>query len=400
MAPTDSKHEGARSLRSSVAAALGHSADGRKAQANLAAAATDTKIAYAGYQPTIQSGVGVGTDDTYDVSVTVSQPLFDWGRTHQEVGKAKALQSAASSRLSATWEADALNAAKAHIDLKRTEELVALAEKNVTVHERFTALAKDRTEGGVGDATEIELAGVHEATAESTQEQVRGALLDARSTYISRTGVQPDNLAPVPELALSLPQGSDFEAATDEAPTVKSARAEGQAARHAVKSERKGLLPTLSAEAFARRDENDNETETGIGLRLRGPTLVGLSSFSKVEAARLRAESATWAAESARREVRLQVHELFDREPILRKRIGILSQQLKKARALRDLYEDQFKIGQRKLADLVNVQADVFRFERELVEAHAKIRELQYSAAASLGTLVETLGLKSGGGME
>jgi outer membrane protein TolC len=87
----------------------------------------------------------------------------------------------------------------------------------------------------------------------------------------------------------------------------------------------------------------------------------------------------------------MQARELFDHEPTLRGRIRILDAQLVKARALRDLYEDQFKIGERKVADLVNVQADVFRIERSLINARFDILDLQYKAAAALGYLVDAL---------
>ncbi|MNL72561.1 hypothetical protein D3C87_1978900 [compost metagenome] len=78
----------------------------------------------------------------------------------------------------------------------------------------------------------------------------------------------------------------------------------------------------------------------------------------------------------------------------------ILAAQLKRARTLRGLYEDQFKLGERKLLDLITVQGDIVRLERSRVNARFDILDLQYGAAGALGRLQEELGLKTDGGVK
>ncbi|WP_163267596.1 TolC family protein [Chelativorans alearense] len=381
----------AGSLRASVISALSHSSTVRRAQADLSAAAVDVKIAYSGYQPSLQSSAAVGTRDSYDYRVSLAQPLYDWGRTGAQVDRAEAGQAGALAEYTEARETAALEAAAAHIAVKRSEELIAAAERNLAVYRHFAALAKQRASGGVGDATDLELVGVRQGEAESALEDVRGALRKAHSVYLLRIGAEADGLSEVPELPLTLDTGVDV--AVSEAPAVKAARAREAAARQAVKSEQAGLLPKVSAEAFVRGDQNSGGADTGVGLRITGPTMAGLSNFNKVEAARLQADSAKWAAETARRGASLQVRQLLDQEPTLRRRLGILGAELKRARALRALYEDQFKIGERKVADLVNMQADIFRIESSRVNARYDILDLQYAAAGAVGTLLGSLQL-------
>jgi outer membrane protein, adhesin transport system len=378
-------------VRRTVTAALKHSAVIRRAQADLAGTGVDVKIAYGGYQPQLQSSAGVGANQSYDYAMSVAQPLYDWGRTGANVSRAKAQMSAAEAALLDAAEKTALEAVQAHLSVRRSESLVAAAQENLTAHRRFTELAGDRTSGGVGDATEVELAGIHQGEAESALEDARGALRNARSVYYTRVGLEPSGLGSIPELPLFMGADRNVDAAALEAPAVVAARARQKAAQSAAKVERADLLPKISAEAYVRGNQRDNDPQTGVGLRVTGPTLAGLSNFSRVEAANLQADSAKWAAEAARRDATMQARELFDHEPTLRGRIRILDAQLVKARALRDLYEDQFKIGERKVADLVNVQADVFRIERSLINARFDILDLQYKAAAALGYLVDAL---------
>lgn len=377
-------------IHTTVAAALRHSPKVRRARADLSGTNVDVKIAYAGFHPEFQSEAGVGTDQAYDYELSLAQPIYDWGRTGADIGRAKAQERAAEANLLEAAELAALEAVEAHIAVQRSRRLVDAAHENLDAHRRFTRLANDRASGGVGDATEVELAGVHEGEAHSSLADARGALRNALSVYYTRVGLEPKALAEIPELPLDLLKQGNVAAATLNAPAVVAARARQEAARNAASMERAGLLPKLSAEAYIRGRDIDDPA-TGVGLRVTGPTVKGLRNFNRVEAAELEAASAKWAAEAARREATIRVDELVDREPTLRSRIRILREQLENARSLRDLYEDQFKIGTRSVADLVNVQADVFRIENGLINARYDIVSLQYSAAAALGHLMSSL---------
>ncbi|KAF2989902.1 TolC family protein [Methylocystis sp. MJC1] len=134
-----------------------------------------------------------------------------------------------------------------------------------------------------------------------------------------------------------------------------------------------------------------------MGLRLVAPTFVGLSNFKRVEAAHLQADSAQWAAETAVRKAVEDVRAFQDKAPTLRSQATILEAQLRKAKALRKLYEDQFLLGERTLIDLASVQGDVYRIERNGAEARYAISDLQYSAASALGRLLQLLDIAAEG---
>ena len=385
---------GLATMPGSVEAALMHSAEVQSAMADLATAGVEIRIARSGRYPTLQSSVGTGGVDSYDGQVTLSQPLFDWGLTSARTGQARAQQKAAIASLAVAREKTAYDAAIAFIGLRRASELAAAAEDNVTAHQRIAELAGIRTRGGVGDATEAGLASVRLGEAQSSLEDARGGQRSARNVYMTRTGAEPPGgLADVPAIRMLLGGAADIDAAAGEAPAVQVARAREQTALEAAKAERASLFPRLDAEAYVRSYDTARTIDKGVGIRLTGPTFTGFSNFERVKSARFQAESARWQAETARRDATLRVRELIDRTPTLEEQLTILATQLDEARVLSNLYELQFKLGRRSLVDFLNIQADIFRIARTLVNTRYDLFQLQYAAAEGLGRLETSLGL-------
>ncbi|MCO6177486.1 TolC family protein [Ciceribacter sp. RN22] len=354
-------------------------------------AGVNAKIARSGYFPSLQASANVGADGLPGVQVGVTQTLYDWHETSAKVDEAAAKSEVARFNLAAKREEVALDAAKAYIALKRHEAHVEAAEANLTAHDRINTLARERASGGVGDASEVERAGVNMGEAESTLEDVRGALRDAQSVFVSRIGRQPTSLALVPELPLTIADITDVRKAVANAPAVAAAYAEGLAAEHAARSERASLFPKLTAEVQFRATEGVSNSNPAFMLRLRSPTYAGLSAVDQVASAELKVERANTSAETASRKAVDDVLAFKDRVPTLRNRLSILRTQLDRAEALRDLYEEQFTLGDRSLNDLISVQSDVYRIERTLIEARYDMLDLQYGAAAALGRLQEML---------
>ncbi|KXF77139.1 hypothetical protein ATN84_25525 [Paramesorhizobium deserti] len=391
-------------LRDTVVAALDYSTEVRGARTAIAAADANVEVARSGYYPTLQSEAGIGTGSSHDYGVTLSQPLYDWGRTSAQVSGAQAGRSAAFVEFSAQREQIMLDAASAYIAVARTTELERVAADELTAYQRISGLARQRTEGGYGDATEAALAQLHVDQAQSSFEETRGKIQDARSVFMSRVGRAPGALAPVPELSTTLKTALRLSGSktggeaslgdrADQSPSVKAALARAEKANADATAQKAELFPTLSAEAYVRGDSDDDGLNNGIGLRLNGPTLTGFSNFRRAEAARRLAEQERWNAQTSKRDVLRQVQAFLDQEPILRSRQAGLKEQRKRAVQLRDLYEDQFKTSKRTLSDLVTVQSELTQIETALINAQFDLYDLQYQAAGALGLLGNLLAI-------
>lgn len=383
--------EAPASMASAVNAALNYSAATRAAGTNLELAGIDADIARSGMLPTLQGSAGLNTDNQGQMKLTLTQTLVDWGATSADTSRAETEQTAAEFTLAAEQERVALEAAQSYIDVKRAAQLVRAAQDNLAVYDRFTDLAAVRAQGGVSDASEGEMAAIHRGEAEAGLEDALGVMRNARSVYASRIGAAPGQLAEVPDLALTIGGIADMRAAAMQAPETAAVLAQGEAAEFAVAARQASLLPKLTAEAYVSSDYSLERPDMGLAVRLASPIYAGLRNFQEVEAARLAAESANWTAEDTIRRSVQQVQAFRDRAPTLQNRLRILTQQRERALSLRGLYEDQFKLGQRALPDLVTVQSDIYRIERSLIEARYAIYDLQYAAAAALGKLRETL---------
>lgn len=382
-------------MRDAVLSAVEYSAEVRAIMASKAQAGVSISIAKSGYMPTLDSSAGIGTDQDYDYQVSLNQPLYDFGQTAAKISQARSGKDIASAQLREAKEKAALEAAQAYIAVQRAVELVDIASENITILKRFEHLAKMRSEGGVTDVSEVELAGVHLGDAESTLREEEGSLRAAQSAFIAKVGYTPTNLAEPSDLKMKIVDFGEVVSAAANAPAVDVANAREQEAIHSLDVEKASLYPVLSAEAYYRGGDTGRNDGTGIGLRVKGPTLNGFSNFQRVEAMNHAAQSARWSAEAAKRNAAAQVKEFIDREPTLSSQAAILDQQLKRAKKLRGLYEDQFKLGERKLIDLITVQSDIVRNQRSRVNARYDIISLQYAAVGALGKLLENLGIET-----
>ncbi|MFK4064139.1 TolC family protein [Brucella anthropi] len=387
---------GSRTMRGAVVSALGYNAEVRAILSNAAQAGVNISIAKSGYMPTLESSAGIGTGQGQDYQISLTQPLYDFGQTSAKVSRAEAGRDVVTAELKEAREKAALEAAQSYIAVQRANALVAIAKENITIIKHFEGLAKVRAEGGVADISEQELAGVHLGDAESTLREEEGLLRAAESAFYAKIGMVPGKLAAAPDLRLKISDIGQVDVAAGEAPAVDVAKAREQEAVHAVSAEKASLYPVVSAEAYHRGGDSGSNSGSGVGLRIKGPSLNGLANFQRVEAMTYAAQSARWGAEAAKRNASAQVKEFIDREPTLSSQITILAAQLVRARKLRDLYEDQFKLGERKLIDLITVQSDIVRNQRSGVNARHDILALQYSAVGALGKLQEDLGISSG----
>ncbi|MCY1740906.1 TolC family protein [Ensifer sp. SL37] len=376
-------------LPGTVAAALALNERIKSASSNLQLAGVNVGIARSGYMPSVYGTGDLGDDGAADAEFVVSQPLLDWGRTKADVAKARALETASKEELAVERERVALEAAQAYIGVIRSEALLALAKDNLSALERIAELAQGLAQGGLGDKSNVEFANVHVGEAGATLEEADGALVQARSVYATRVGTQPGTLASLPVIELG--KISDLRAAVDAAPAVVALLARGEAAGHAAKTAQAELYPTLAGEAFVRSEDNFGGLVVGARLRGKTPTYNGASNLMRVEAAELASDSARSAADAERRQATERVAVFQSQAPALKERQTILAKQLESARALRTTYEEQFKLNQRSLTDLVTVQGDVVRIERSLITAKYDYFNLQYSAAEALGVLLEKL---------
>jgi adhesin transport system outer membrane protein len=176
---------------------------------------------------------GAGNQSSGDLGVQAVKPVYDSGRTDNEVARQRARLSGANQQLEAARAEIALEVANAYVEVVKQEQLAALAQDYVSgiaaLNSRVEEIVKlDRGRGYDLLQTQSRL-----QQARLTQASRDGTLQEARSALAQLVG-QPVRQPAEPPAPQPMPQSLEQALATlDLHPAVMSGRAEIEAARRA-----------------------------------------------------------------------------------------------------------------------------------------------------------------------
>lgn len=131
-------------------------------------------------------------DSRGDATLRLTQKVYDGGETSQQIAIQKILLDSALFQIQNAAQAVALDAIAAHLDIFRQHELVALAEKNLAVHQNIYKSLAERVQAGAGDITNVTQAQARQARAQSALYLSKADLNKALANYIRMVGISPD----------------------------------------------------------------------------------------------------------------------------------------------------------------------------------------------------------------
>lgn len=199
-------------LYQSVAKAIDYSPQLRALGHNRQAIEFDLTQARARYRPSIDLLMGygleqhsdgatrrIGTDSEWDsrsdASLRLAQKVYDGGETSQQVSINQAILDSAIFQIQDATQAVSLNAISAHLEVFKQHELVALAEKNLTVHRDIYRLLAEREQAGAGNIADVTKTQARMARAQSNLFVRKADLKRAIANYVRLVGVKPGELA-------------------------------------------------------------------------------------------------------------------------------------------------------------------------------------------------------------
>ena len=332
--------------------------------------------------------------------LTLTQMLFDGFATQSEVQRQTARTDSAARRVQETAEFVGLDAVEAHLDVLRNRELVELARENVAQHQRILSqvgLLERRGAGSIGDVRQAES---RLAEAESSLALAVGNLRDAAAFYRAVVGLPPEDLeGAVPPVA-DLPESEDASAAVAAVtnPTVLIANADIDVAKAELRGSRAGYYPNLDLELGASAGEDidgvdGRDISAQALLVLRYNLFRGGGDIAREREAFSRLKEAREAVRVARRDAEEEARVAFNALTTARARLAALSQGVEAQRATRDIYAQQFDLGQRGLLDLLDAENELFVDRSNLVTATYTEQFAVYRVLAVIGTLLDALGI-------
>jgi len=378
------------------------------------AAEAEVDVSRGGFLPQLDVTGGVGretlktpgnADDRYTrrgYTISLNQMVFDGFTTLNDVkrlGKAKLTRYF---ELLDASETTALEAARAYYDVLRYRLLVELAEDNYVQHRATYEQLLLRAQSGAGRRVDVEQAGSRLALAEVNLTTELANLHDVTARYQRIVGEQPPRTLfglAKPAAAMPAKVADAMGKALTSSPSLRAAIENAESAMYEHDAKRGAMLPRLDLRA--RQDHTRNNLGVD-GVRVNNVVelvasynlFAGGSDLARQRQYAERRSMALELREKACRDLRQTLSIAFNDTAKLRDQLAQLEIEVTLIEKTRDAYRDQFNIGQRSLLDLLDTQNEMLTAKRAAVNADMDLALAYLRTYASMGALLDYLGLK------
>ncbi len=338
------------------------------------------------------------------VQLLLTQPIWDGFATRSRVRASQGVLDSTTSRVIDNATTLALDGIIAHVDLIWRRITVDLSQDNVATHERILALTRDREATGADTIANVTQTQGRLINAMSTLEDSKASLIQGEDSYTRLTELPvPTSLGPIkqPIKMFSNPQ-EIIEYAKTNNPKIIAYLADVRTAQANKELTESAFYPTFNIEAgpsFSTTGYRNIDTETqdywtsGVdvlgtmrwNLFNSGADLAG----SRADAARVR--EARYTANSALDDIALQINNSWTDYQTAVTQLSFHLEAIGYNIQTRDLYMEQFLIGQRTLLDVLDAESELYNSEIQAVTARANIIISSYTLYALAGMLLPEL---------
>ena len=333
--------------------------------------------------------------------LVVDQLIFDSGGREAEIRRQAARSDSAAARVQERSEFVALNTARTYIDYLLQQRLVAIAQDNVTFHERLAGDLREGVSKGSISIADQQQAEERLQAARAKVTQAREDLEGAAITFRTYTGIPIDTVSMPPDLSSCMPATLDEAEATarNENPRVREAMADLATAREEVRAAKAELGPKFSLQGRARagHDIDGFEGKTtdlqALGV-LRWTLYNGGIKEANVREQQERANEVHGRLFERTRGAEEDVRTAWSR---LQNQTALASELETQGRISDDLllsYREQFNIGRRSLLDVLDAQNSRYVVQQQTETARLAKLYAQYQVLASENRLIQCLGVQ------
>ena len=405
-------------LRDAVQAALNSNPQIRQAVANTAATREERKQGQGLYYPRIsvegsagvrslrnptRRSIGLADQTLYPIEgdLIVQQLLYDSGGREAEIRRQASRTDAASARVEERSEFVALNVSRTYIDYLLQQRLVAIAQDNVTFHERLVGDLREGVAKGSISIADQQQAEERLQSARARVTEAREDLDTAAITFRTLTGVPIDTVALPPDLSQCMPatlEDAEQMARTNN-PRVQEAIADLSTAREEVRAARAAIGPkfTLEGRARAGHDIDGFAGKTtdlqALGV-LRWELYNGGIKEANVREQQARADQVHGRLFEVTRSAEEDTRSAWSRLVNQTALVSELEAQSKISDDVLLSYREQFNIGRRSLLDVLDAQNTRYNVQAQTETARLAKLYAQYRVLAASNRLIECLGVQ------
>jgi outer membrane protein TolC len=352
--------------------------DLRASQATVEQNDANVKAAWSGFLPTVSATVGLQKSNTYDradddsdtARVSLNQNLFRGFGDKARIDQAKRLRDAAQAALDLTKAQVSAQLKTAYQSLLINERFVKLSDDIIKRRQTNLDLVTLRFEGGrenkgsvLLSKANLEQAKLERMQAANSVESARVSLAkilgDERFVYSDVAGSVPVNAPPLQV---------DFESLARQAPELRQALANEQAAEESVRVARSSFVPSLDLTATAGRfgteffPQNDQGV-VSIGLTI--PLFAGGKNYYGVRAAQAAATNATAVRESALRSKIVDIRNAYNAYIEAVEQENVAQSFVAAAEIRAEIARSQYNTGLISFQDWDQIESDLVKRQRD-----------------------------------
>jgi len=398
----------AETIEQSLVRAIEHSPQIREQYARFQTVLQQREIVRSEYYPQVSIRGAVGPEQTNyladvevdeeltreDISLRISQSLFSGFDTSANSDRLFSESESERLQLHASAENLALQVSEVYLNVLRGKQLVDLTQAHVKTHEETLASVKGLMEKGFANQADIAQVSARLANAWSSLIAAQNNYHDSHAQFYRVIGQSPSSLI-MPAVDKSLLPSSLSDAmawAKETHPQLKSAMADIDAARHAVKASKSGYYPRLSIEGVANHNNDigsieGRDEDYRVQLVLEYDLYNGGRDSSRARASNWQYNEALEIRRNAEQDLMEGTRFSWNGYTSVSQQLSYIGQSVDAATLAEDGYLTQYKLGKRSLLDLLNASAEVFIARRNYINAEVDLTLAQYRLLNSTGRL-------------
>ncbi len=334
-------------------------------------------------------------------TATLTQPLYTGGTNMNQLDAAKEREKAARFDLSSSTDDVALRAARAHLNLMRTHDLLDIAHKYMeAIQGRKDSISLMVSEGA-GDESDLLQSNEILMAAKTTRLGYEEAFRQAEADYIAAVGGSPARVLefgqPTWERMIPVNVDEAVSLAVNNNPQVQSAGAMVEALGKDAAAFRGTMIPRVDAELSG--IDQQKETELGGALRnvqgmlkLSWNFSTGGGQFAHLDKDLSARREAMAKLDDARRNVEHDVRQKFTSMKIVDEQYGLMRDREKAAEQILSNLTAQFEGGRQSNLQLINANARLFEARAARADTYYRRLLARFELLSAMGDLREAFG--------
>jgi TolC family type I secretion outer membrane protein len=331
--------------------------------------------------------------DFYSVGPTLTQNIYDFGRTANSVAANRENVKASEQDLTTTKQLVVLNVKQAYFSVLQTQRLIQVAEDTVKQMQDHLAQAQGFYQAGTRPKIDVTKAGVDLANAQLALVQARNNYQVAQVTLNNALGLRQELTFPIDDILGFKPTEISREeilnAAYEQRPELLQLKAKQRAQEATVRLADSSYYPTLSGNASYLYRGNQVENlywDLFVGATLNIPLFSGFSSPNQVAEARANLRNLQAQEENLKLNIRLEAEQAFLGLKEADERIRVTEKAVGHAQENFELANGRYQVG-------VGFPLEVTDAEVLLANARANYIQALYDYKVSEARIEKAMGI-------